>query len=141
MTSNIGSQHIQELRGAAEDERDEMRAGGCTEALRRAFRPEFLNRVDETVIFHASGASDLRQIVDIQLGRCSSGSPSARSRSAHRRREDLLAEVGYDPTYGARPLKRAIQRAGLDPLSRGILGGQFREGDTVLATWRRAPRR
>ena len=107
-----------------------------TEELRRAFRPEFLNRIDETVIFHSLGREHLRRIVDIQLG-------LLLKRLEERKitlvltdgAKDLLAEVGYDPTYGARPLKRAVQRLVFDPLSRGILGGQFREGDTVLAHW------
>ena len=105
-----------------------------TEELRRAFKPEFLNRVDETVIFHSLGREDLRRIVEIQVG-------LLLKRLEERKitlvlsdgAKDHLAEVGYDPTYGARPLKRAVQRLVFDPLSRGILGGQFREGDTVLA--------
>ena len=132
MTSNIGSQHIQ---GMAEREYERMKAL-VTEELRRAFRPEFLNRVDETVIFHSLGREHLRRIVEIQVG-------LLLKRLEERKialvlsdgAKDHLAEVGYDPTYGARPLKRAVQRLVFDPLSRGILGGQFREGDTVLADW------
>ncbi len=105
-----------------------------TEELRRAFQPEFLNRVDETVIFHSLGREHLRRIVEIQVG-------LLLKRLEERKitlvlsdgAKDHLADVGYDPTYGARPLKRAVQRLVFDPLSRGILGGQFREGDTVLA--------
>ena len=130
MTSNIGSQHIQ---GMAEREYERMKAL-VTEELRRAFRPEFLNRVDETVIFHSLGREHLRRIVEIQVGLLLKRLEERKitlvlSEGA----KDYLAEVGYDPTYGARPLKRAVQRLVFDPLSRGILGGQFREGDTVLA--------
>ena len=138
MTSNIGSQHIQ---GMAEREYERMKAL-VTEELRRAFKPEFLNRIDETVIFHSLGREHLRRIVEIQVG-------LLLKRLEERKitlvlsdgAKDHLADVGYDPTYGARPLKRAVQRLVFDPLSRGILGGQFREGDTVLAHWRRGPRR
>jgi ATP-dependent Clp protease ATP-binding subunit ClpB len=134
MTSNIGSHFIQ---GMAEREYERMKAL-VTEELRKAFRPEFLNRIDETVIFHSLGREHLRRIVDIQVG-------LLLKRLEERKialvlsdgAKDFLAEIGYDPTYGARPLKRAVQRLVFDPLSRGILGGQFREGDTVLADWQK----
>jgi len=145
MTSNIGSQHIQELTripisskgdgpGRGADAHYESIKTLVTEELRRAFKPEFLNRIDETVIFHSLGREDLRRIVEIQVG-------LLLKRLEERKitlvlsdgAKDHLADVGYDPTYGARPLKRAVQRLVFDPLSRGILGGQFREGDTVLA--------
>jgi ATP-dependent Clp protease ATP-binding subunit ClpB len=132
MTSNIGSQHIQ---GMAEREYEAMKAL-VMEELRRAFRPEFLNRVDETVIFHSLGREHLRRIVDIQVGLLLRRLEERKiALVLSDRAKDHLAEVGYDPTYGARPLKRAVQRLVFDPLSRGILGGQFREGDTVLADW------
>jgi ATP-dependent Clp protease ATP-binding subunit ClpB len=132
MTSNIGSQFIQ---GMAEREYEKMKAL-VSEELRRAFRPEFLNRIDETIIFHALGREHLRRIVEIQTA-------LLEKRLAERKialvltdaAKDRLAEVGYDPTYGARPIKRAIQRLVFDPLSRGILGGEFRDGDTVVADW------
>jgi ATP-dependent Clp protease ATP-binding subunit ClpB len=132
MTSNIGSQHIQ---GMAEREYERMKAL-VTEELRRAFKPEFLNRVDETVIFHSLGREHLRRIVEIQVGLLLKRLEERKIKlELSEGAKDFLAEIGYDPTYGARPLKRAVQRLVFDPLSRGILGGQFREGDTVLADW------
>jgi ATP-dependent Clp protease ATP-binding subunit ClpB len=107
-----------------------------TEELRRTFRPEFLNRVDETVIFHSLGREHLRRIVDIQVGLLLKRLEERKiTLQLSERSKDYLAEIGYDPTYGARPLKRAVQRLVFDPLSRGILGGSFREGDTVVADW------
>ncbi|MFO7571002.1 MAG: AAA family ATPase, partial [Gaiellaceae bacterium] len=102
------------------------------EDLRDRFRPEFLNRVDEVVVFDALTRDQLAEIVDLQLERL-------RERLAERRIElettdaakELLAEEGWDPAYGARPLKRAIQRLLENPLARGLLEGQFGEGDIV----------
>jgi ATP-dependent Clp protease ATP-binding subunit ClpB len=101
-------------------------------ALRQAFRPEFLNRVDDVIIFHPLSKEQLRGIVEIQLR-------GLRHRLADRdlRLEvspaamDFLAEQGYDPVYGARPLKRTLQRLLQDPLAMRILEGEFREGDTI----------
>jgi ATP-dependent Clp protease ATP-binding subunit ClpB len=129
MTSNIGSQWIMELGGADEAE---MRRR-VTEALRAHFRPEFLNRVDEVVIFESLSRAQIGEIVDIQLR-------GLRRRLAERRLDleltpaakDLLANEGYDPVYGARPLKRTLQRRIMDPLAQQILRGEFREGETVL---------
>jgi ATP-dependent Clp protease ATP-binding subunit ClpB len=128
MTSNLGSQHILEL--AAKDRKQmEQRVN---EALRDAFKPEFLNRVDETIIFNNLGRDEIKLIVEIQLKRL-------RHNLAARKMalditdgaKALLAEAGYDPVYGARPLKRTIQRLIQDPLAVKILGGEFKEGDTV----------
>jgi ATP-dependent Clp protease ATP-binding subunit ClpB len=129
MTSNIGSQWISEL-GPREEA--EMRRR-VTEALRAHFRPEFLNRVDEVVIFHSLSREQIGQIVEIQLA-------GLRRRLAERHlsleltdaAKELLANEGYDPVYGARPLKRAIQRRILDPLAQAVLRGEFREGETVV---------
>jgi ATP-dependent Clp protease ATP-binding subunit ClpB len=129
MTSNLGSQWIMELH--VEQER-EMRAM-VMEALRNHFRPEFLNRIDETIIFKPLSANQIGHIARIQL-------ESVRKRLAERRIElqvtaDAmlrLAEEGYDPIFGARPLKRTIQRMLLDPLALLVLDGQFAEGDTVV---------
>jgi len=125
MTSNIGSRWIKELGVEAARER-------VMEELDRTFRPEFLNRIDEIILFHSLTREDLKRIVDIQMERL-------RSLLAQRQiglewtdgLREYLAEVGYDPVFGARPLKRVIQRKVQDPLALAILRGEFREGDTV----------
>jgi ATP-dependent Clp protease ATP-binding subunit ClpB len=130
MTSNVGSQWISELGMANADAIRER----VQEALRQQFRPEFLNRIDETVIFHQLTRDQLTRIVDIQLER-------VRRRLAERKitldltekAKEFLGNEGFDPVYGARPLKRAIQRRILDPLSLELLEGHFRDGDTILA--------
>ncbi|MFW6050639.1 MAG: AAA family ATPase, partial [Myxococcota bacterium] len=127
LTSNVGSQHIMAL-----EEEEEMRTR-VMEDLRAAFRPEFLNRLDEIVVFHRLDRAQVRRIVDIQLERF-------RRRLASRDlvlevtdpAKDLLANLGYDPTYGARPLKRAIQRHLENPLAQEVLAGRFMPGDTVV---------
>lgn len=128
MTSNIGSQWIQELMGI---DPEEMRKR-VLEALRAHFRPEFLNRIDEIVIFNALSAEEIKQIVDIQIKQI-----RKRLEDRHidltltdRARETLAAE-GFDPVYGARPLKRAIQRLILNPLSNKLLAGEFKDGDRI----------
>jgi ATP-dependent Clp protease ATP-binding subunit ClpB len=128
MTSNLGSQYIQEHAGKDRKEL-EQRVGA---ALREAFKPEFLNRVDETIIFNNLGREEIKSIVEIQLKRL-------RQNLAQRKMaleitdlaKALIADKGYDPAYGARPLKRTIQRLIQDPLAVKILGGEFKEGDTV----------
>ncbi len=130
MTSNIGSQFIVEL-GASQRQELESRV---MEALRAHFKPEFLNRVDDVVIFHQLGREHIDHIVDIQLER-------VRKLLGERRitleltpeAKRLLAEKGYDPHYGARPLKRVIQRMVQDPLALKILEGAFTEGAKVEA--------
>jgi len=125
MTSNIGSRWIKELGVEAARER-------VMEELDRTFRPEFLNRIDEIILFHSLTREDLKRIVDIQMERL-------RGLLAQRQiglewtdaLREHLAEVGYDPVFGARPLKRVIQREVQDPLALAILRGEFREGDTV----------
>ena len=131
MTSNIGSQLILEMRGADERTYQRMREQ-VLEALRRQFRPEFLNRVDEIVVFRALTESELEKIVEIQL-------EGLRRRLAERRitlevtepARVHLAHVGYDPVFGARPLKRAIQREVETPVARLIVAGKLRDGGTV----------
>ncbi len=128
MTSNIGSTEIKDF--SAKDE-DAMKAR-VMEALRFHFRPEFLNRLDDIIIFHALSKEDIKKIVDIQIARLNKRladnklslklSPEAR---------DLLAEEGFDPAYGARPLKRSIQRLIENPLASEILGGHFNQDDTI----------
>jgi ATP-dependent Clp protease ATP-binding subunit ClpB len=101
--------------------------------VRRAFRPEFLNRLDEIVFFHRLDASQIRRIVDIQLQRFSE---RLARRDLHLevtdRAKDLLGKEGWHPQYGARPLKRAVQRHLEDPLARKVLGGEFPPGTTVV---------
>jgi ATP-dependent Clp protease ATP-binding subunit ClpB len=128
MTSNIGSQYITEEESSAGRERLVM------DALRQHFRPEFLNRVDEIIIFDRLNEDDLKKIVEIQLARLTKRLEQQKivlklSDAA----KALIAREGYDPVYGARPLKRAIQKGILDPLSLQILEGKFREGQTIRA--------
>ncbi|MEY2600378.1 MAG: hypothetical protein RLZZ142_2637 [Verrucomicrobiota bacterium] len=126
LTSNIGSQHILESQNA------EQREALVMEALRRHFRPEFLNRIDETILFDRLSDGDLARIVDIQLERLLTRLEASKlSLQLTPEAKQLLAEEGNDPVYGARPLKRAIQRKLLDPLSLAMLEGRFHEGDTV----------
>ncbi|OLB93748.1 MAG: ATP-dependent chaperone ClpB [Candidatus Rokubacteria bacterium 13_1_40CM_68_15] len=131
MTSNIGSQLILEMRGADERTYQRMREQ-VLEALRRQFRPEFLNRVDEVVVFRALTEAELAKIVDIQLD-------TLRKRLAERRitlevteeARAYLARVGYDPVFGARPLKRVIQREVETPVARLIVAGKLTDGGKV----------
>jgi ATP-dependent Clp protease ATP-binding subunit ClpB len=130
MTSNIGSSMIQDLtqNGAAEEEVREA----VLEELRGELRPEFLNRIDEVIVFRPLSRNQIGQIVEIQLARLrkllADRKLSLELSEAARAR---LAEEGYDPVYGARPLKRAIQQRIQNPLALELLQGQFREGDTV----------
>jgi ATP-dependent Clp protease ATP-binding subunit ClpB len=128
MTSNLGSQWINEP-GLSWDEIKER----VSDALRQHFRPELLNRIDEVVIFRALGIDQIKQIVDIQLG-------GLRKRLADRKialeltpaAAQELAREGFDPVYGARPLKRAIQREIVQPLAMRLLQAEFHDGDTVV---------
>ncbi|MBD2167377.1 ATP-dependent chaperone ClpB [Calothrix membranacea FACHB-236] len=131
MTSNIGSQYILDVAG--DDARyDEMRHR-VMEAMRNSFRPEFLNRIDELIIFHSLQKRELRQIVLLQADRL-------RQRLSDRKMSlrlsdaalDFLAEVGYDPVFGARPLKRAIQRELETQIAKSILRGEFNDGDSIF---------
>lgn len=127
MTSNIGSEHIMT------ESNPEQREALVTEALRGHFRPEFLNRIDETIIFDRLSEEDIKEIIQIQLKRVikrieAQGLQLELSDSAM----EQLSVEGYDPAYGARPLKRVIQRRILDGLSLDLLEGKFKEGDTIL---------
>jgi ATP-dependent Clp protease ATP-binding subunit ClpB len=129
MTSNLGSQHILE----AEDN-PEQREARVMETLRGHFRPEFLNRIDETIIFDRLTEADLTRIVEIQLQRLVARLTAQKLTLILTEAAKVhLAREGYDPVYGARPLKRAIQRDLLDPLSMEILAGRFLEGQTITA--------
>jgi ATP-dependent Clp protease ATP-binding subunit ClpB len=128
MTSNVGTEYLDGRQASTDDQRREL----VMAALRQRFRPEFLNRVDEIIVFHGLTREHLAQIVDIQVRRLQDLladrrvqlelSPAAKA---------LLADEGYDPVYGARPLKRVIQREVQDPLARHLLQGDFRDGDRV----------
>jgi ATP-dependent Clp protease ATP-binding subunit ClpB len=132
MTSNVGSHVILEYHGRLAGDQYEQMKTSVLDALRHHFRPEFLNRVDEIIVFHALTEEDLKKIVDIQLERL-------RSRLIERRitleltdeAKSHLARSGYDPVYGARPLKRAIQREIETPLSRLILKGNVKDNSIV----------
>ncbi len=128
MTSNVGGQFLMDLETASEAEIQRR----VTDALRATFRPEFLNRIDETIIFHRLGEEQIAHIVDIQMAGL--GRLLAERKIGIRLTEAakaLLAREGYDPAYGARPLKRTIQRLVQDPLALAILKGGYAEGDTV----------
>jgi ATP-dependent Clp protease ATP-binding subunit ClpB len=135
MTSNLGSQVIQELQGEANYA--EMKKA-VMQVVTQHFRPEFINRVDDIVVFHSLGREQIRSIVDIQLGRL-------RQRLAERDitlrldddARDKIGEAGFDTVYGARPLKRAIQSQIENPLAQQILRGEFIAGDRVVAKLKR----
>jgi len=131
-TSNIGSQDILNLKGDDEAQKIEMREK-VTQAMRENFKPEFLNRIDEHVIFNSLGKKELRSIVKLEIRRLE-------KRMAEREITlvvtddalDFLVDVGFDPIYGARPLKRTIQRELETVVARGILGGDYGDGDSIL---------
>ncbi|HET9315259.1 MAG TPA: AAA family ATPase, partial [Vicinamibacteria bacterium] len=128
MTSTVASDYIQEAAKSGEIDKDRL-----MDSLRRTFRPEFLNRIDEIVTFQSLGPEQIHKIVDIQL-------EDLRKRLADRKvtvaltdaARDRLAEQGYDPVFGARPLKRTIQRMVENPLAVEVLAGRFKEGDHVI---------
>jgi ATP-dependent Clp protease ATP-binding subunit ClpB len=139
MTSNVGSQLILAYRGGDDPESYEQMKGEVLEVLRRQFRPEFLNRVDEIVVFHSLSREHLKQIVEIQLERLRArlGERHITLELTEKAREHLAA-VGYDPSYGARPLKRAIQKELETPLGRLLLKGDINDGQTVAVDYDRA---
>ncbi len=131
MTSNIGSQYILDVAGD-EERYSEMRSR-VMEAMRSNFRPEFLNRIDDTIIFHGLQKTELRRIVQLQVARL--GQRLADRKMSLKLSDaslDFLADVGYDPVYGARPLKRAIQRELETAIAKSILRGDFTDGDTIF---------
>ncbi len=130
MTSNLGSQYILDLAG--KPEKDEELRQRMMEVLRENFRPEFLNRIDETIIFQSLTKAQLRQIVILQVQRLEKRLQEQKiTLQLSDAAVDFLAEVGYDPVYGARPLKRAIQRHLETLIARELLKGTFHEGDTI----------
>ncbi len=128
MTSNVGSQWMQEVTGQKDGEAETK----VMDALRQTFRPEFLNRIDEIIMFNSLGPEEIKKIVDIQLGyleRRLAGSKISLELSE--RAKEHIAETGFDPVYGARPLKRTIQHLIQDPLAMKILDGSVREGEKI----------
>jgi ATP-dependent Clp protease ATP-binding subunit ClpB len=131
MTSNIGSQFILDVAG--DDARYEEMRLRVTEALRGHFRPEFLNRVDEMIIFHSLLREQLREIVKLQALRLEQRLEERKmTLKLSDAAVDFIVEVGYDPVYGARPLKRAIQKELETPIAKRILQGTFQDGNTVF---------
>jgi ATP-dependent Clp protease ATP-binding subunit ClpB len=131
MTSNLGSDVIQQHAGEANYARMKSEV---MKVVQENFRPEFINRIDDICVFHPLGQAQIRAIVDIQLGQL-------KKRLIDRNLElvmddsalDQLSEAGYDPVYGARPLKRAIQQQVENPLAQAILSGKFLPGDRIRA--------
>ncbi len=149
MTSNLGARAIQGeremgFRGlanptdrkvdeAARARQMESVKGRITDELKRAFRPEFLNRVDETIIFHALSADEIKQVVELMLDRVAKQiAMKGMDFSVTEKAKELLAKEGFDPQYGARPLRRAVQRLVEDPLAEEVLLGRFDANDTVV---------
>jgi ATP-dependent Clp protease ATP-binding subunit ClpB len=131
MTSNLGSQWIQDL-GRKEKDYELMRSR-VMEVVRNSFKPEFLNRVDEIIIFHNLSKEEIKKIVDIQIRQLKNRLKEKKlDIELTERAKELLCELGYDPTYGARPLKRAIQKYIQDALALKILKGEAIEGDTII---------
>ncbi|NEP50526.1 MAG: ATP-dependent chaperone ClpB [Moorea sp. SIO3C2] len=131
MTSNIGSEHI--LGVAGDDSKYEEMRKQVTESLRSHFRPEFVNRVDDVIIFHTLTKDELRKIVGIQLKRIERLLAEQKiTLEMSEQAQDYLTDAGYDPVYGARPLKRAIQRELENPIATKILENMFIEGDTIF---------
>ena len=128
MTSNVGSQWIQDP--SLDDEERKNRA---MEALRATFKPEFLNRIDDIIVFHALSLEDIHRIVGIQLGLIDKRLKDRKlSIELTQEAKKYIAEVSYSPVYGARPLKRSLQKMILDPLALDILEGKFSEGDHIV---------
>jgi ATP-dependent Clp protease ATP-binding subunit ClpB len=136
MTSNVGSQRILQYKGSHIGEVYDRIKGAVLDELRKQFRPEFLNRIDDIVVFHALTEADLTKIVEIQLG-------NLRKRLAERKvvlvltdaAKQHIVRTGYDPAYGARPLKRAIQKEVETPLARLLLKGEVPDGGTVTVDY------
>jgi ATP-dependent Clp protease ATP-binding subunit ClpB len=136
MTSNIGSQTILQYKGTYIGEIYDRMKDAVMNEMRKFFRPEFLNRVDETIVFHALTEDDLKKIVEIQLGRI-------RERLVERKitltltdeAKGNLVRVGYDPSYGARPLKRTLQKEIENPLARMLLKGEITDGQEVIVDY------
>jgi len=132
-TSNVGSQEILDLNGSSDDEAQDIMRERVTNAMREKFRPEFLNRLDEFVIFNSLNKNDLRGIVRLEAKRLESRLSERKiSMQLAESALDYLADVGFDPVYGARPLKRTIQRELETSIAQSILRGDIKDGDTIV---------
>ncbi len=142
MTSNAGAElirretglgfHKSENQQSAQEQYDKMKDKVLTE-MKKLFRPEFLNRIDATVVFRALGRDQIREIIDLQLFRTSKQLTEQRlTMEVTDGAKDLLMDKGFDPVFGARPMRRAIQNLIEDPLAEGLLHGRFQPGDVVL---------
>jgi ATP-dependent Clp protease ATP-binding subunit ClpB len=131
LTSNIGAQALQDAIAEKKTIDAETRAE-VMDLLKQQFRPEFINRIDETVIFEPLKQSDIAQVVDLQMARLKDLAAAKRiTLELTPKAREFLAHEGYDPIYGARPLKRAIQKHVQDPLALKLLAGEFVPGDHV----------
>jgi ATP-dependent Clp protease ATP-binding subunit ClpB len=139
LTSNVGSEALQQMAefgfthsGEARKQKQEETKSRIMESLKQQFRPEFLNRLDEIIIFHGLGIEEVRKIVDLQLTIIEERLKHKKIKiSVSASAKNLLAEKGFDPDYGVRPLKRKIQQLVLDPLAKMIVDGQIKNGDKV----------
>jgi len=135
LTSNIGTQAamvIEEREGLESDDKRELVKRVVMEEVRKQFRPEFLNRFDDIIVFRRLERGQIERIVDIQLAQFEKRlARRGLSMQVAQAAKAFIAEQGWDPQYGARPLKRAIQKSIEDELARRILGGEFKQGDTI----------
>ena len=141
LTSNVGSAELAQLEERSDLDataREELSRGVALEALRRVFRPEFINRLDEIVVYHRLGREQIRRIVDIQLQRLHARLALRElSLAISEEAKDYLGELGWDPQFGARPLGRALRKHLEDELAKRVLGGELAPGDTIFVD--RAP--
>ena len=132
-TSNIGSQDILNLNGSSDAAAQEEMKSRVTDAMRAHFKPEFLNRIDEHVVFNSLDKKALREIVKLEARRLEKRLEDKEIKLVLKDSAlDYLADVGFDPVYGARPLKRTLQRELETVIARGILGGNYGDGDTII---------
>jgi ATP-dependent Clp protease ATP-binding subunit ClpB len=132
-TSNIGSQDILDLNGSSEAGAQEEMRSRVTDAMKAHFKPEFLNRIDEHVVFNSLDKKALREIVKLEAIRLEKRLADKEIKLVLKDSAlDYLADVGFDPVYGARPLKRTLQRELETVIARGILGGSYGDGDTII---------
>jgi ATP-dependent Clp protease ATP-binding subunit ClpB len=134
MTSNVGSQYIHEFQqGTKSPDQEEAMRNKVEEELHRQFRPEFLNRIDDIIIFHALEMGHIKRIIEIQLKKLTAMlSERGLTVDISDHAKEFLAREGYDPAFGARPLKRTLQKEIIDPLAMRLLEGKFKPGDTVF---------